>query len=103
MVGPTSKKKLNRSPAGTRLQDGIGRAMKRLRDEHSVTQEELAARTGYTVRTIGRWENAKSNPKPQQIGAVVSAIVGPVTIASYGDFFRIAGEEGFPDPEEPKD
>jgi transcriptional regulator with XRE-family HTH domain len=41
---------------------GLGRAVRRLREERGLTQEELATRAGTTFGTVSRVESAKGAP-----------------------------------------
>lgn len=43
-------------------QEQIGRFIAELRKEKNITQEELAERLGVNVKSVSRWENAKTMP-----------------------------------------
>ncbi len=42
----------------------VGDKVKRLRDAHALTQEELAAKAGITVAALSRIENNNAEPRP---------------------------------------
>jgi transcriptional regulator with XRE-family HTH domain len=52
----------------------LGRAVRRLREERGLTQEELASRAGTTFGTVSRMESAKSAPAWATVRAVATAL-----------------------------
>jgi transcriptional regulator with XRE-family HTH domain len=48
--------------------------LKQLREERSLTQEELAEFTGVTSLTISRWENGKRKPRFKSIRKLAKAL-----------------------------
>jgi transcriptional regulator with XRE-family HTH domain len=48
----------------------LGLVIKRLRERHQWTQDELAQRTGTTAANISRIENGKHNPGAELLGSV---------------------------------
>jgi transcriptional regulator with XRE-family HTH domain len=52
----------------------LGRAVRRLREERGLTQEELASRAGTTFGTVSRLESAKSAPAWWTVRKVAEAL-----------------------------
>jgi XRE family transcriptional regulator, regulator of sulfur utilization len=52
----------------------LGRAVRRLREERGLTQEELASRAGTTFGTVSRMESAKSAPAWATVRAIATAL-----------------------------
>jgi len=52
----------------------LGRAIRRLREERSLTQEELASRAGTTFGTVSRIESAKSAPAWWTVRKIAEAL-----------------------------
>jgi transcriptional regulator with XRE-family HTH domain len=53
---------------------GLGRAVRRLRQERGLTQEELASRAGTTFGTVSRVESAKSAPAWWTVRKIAEAL-----------------------------
>lgn len=47
--------------------NAFSRAVKRYREEHDLTQQELAKRLMTTVTTVARWELGLATPKSERI------------------------------------
>lgn len=67
-----------------------GELIKRLRSKKGITQEELAARTEISVRTIQRIENGEVDPRAHTLQSIAAALevdfeVLAVTESSDGD------------------
>lgn len=60
----------------------LGRAVRRLREERGLTQEELASRAGTTFGTVNRLESAKSAPAWATVRAFARAL--DVSMAKLG-------------------
>jgi len=58
----------------------LGRAIRRLREDRGLTQEELASRAGTTFGTVSRLESAKSAPA----WATVRALAGALEVDLHG-------------------
>lgn len=43
----------------------VGEKVRQLRDEHALTQEELAERIGITVTALSRIERNQAEPRPK--------------------------------------
>jgi len=52
----------------------LGRAVRRLREERGLTQEELASRAGTTFGTVSRVESAKSAPAWWTVRKIAEAL-----------------------------
>ena len=52
----------------------LGRAVRRLREERGLTQEELAGRAGTTFGTVSRVESAKSAPAWWTVRKIAEAL-----------------------------
>ena len=52
----------------------LGRAVRRLREERGLTQEELASRAGTTFGTVSRVESAKSAPAWWTVRKIADAL-----------------------------
>lgn len=52
----------------------LGRAVRRLRQERGLTQEELASRAGTTFGTVSRVESAKSAPAWWTVRKIAEAL-----------------------------
>jgi transcriptional regulator with XRE-family HTH domain len=52
----------------------LGRAVRQLREERGLTQEELASRAGTTFGTVNRMESAKSAPAWATVRAIAGAL-----------------------------
>jgi transcriptional regulator with XRE-family HTH domain len=52
----------------------LGRAVRRLREERGLTQEELASRAGTTFGTVSRIESAKSAPAWWTVRKIADAL-----------------------------
>jgi len=50
----------------------IAARLAELREQHSLTQEQAAARTGVTLRQWQRWEYGESIPYPRNLDAIAS-------------------------------
>lgn len=59
-----------REPADPRL----GRAIKRLRESHGATQEDVAFRAGISVGTLSRIECAAANPSWTTVTRIAEAL-----------------------------
>jgi transcriptional regulator with XRE-family HTH domain len=44
--------------------------LRAIREQRGLSQQELAAKIGVGLRTIGRWENRKAKPFPLQMAAL---------------------------------
>jgi transcriptional regulator with XRE-family HTH domain len=52
----------------------LGRAIRRLREQRGLTQEELATHAGMTFGTVSRLESAKSAPAWATIRALIQTL-----------------------------
>lgn len=52
----------------------LGQAVRRLREDRGLTQEELASRAGTTFGTVSRLESAKSSPAWATVRAIATAL-----------------------------
>lgn len=52
----------------------IGNTLKRLRTEHALTQEELAASAGLTTAAVARIERNEANPRPSTLRKLAEAL-----------------------------
>ena len=43
-------------------QEKIGKFIKQIREEHNLTQKELADKLGVTFQAVSKWENGKNVP-----------------------------------------
>lgn len=48
----------------------LGTRIQRARGAKRLSQEQLAAAVGKSVRTVGRWEQGKATPRGAEIGAL---------------------------------
>jgi transcriptional regulator with XRE-family HTH domain len=53
---------------------GLGKAIRRLREERGLTQEGLAQEAGSTTATISSIERGRSNPNWSTVEAIASAL-----------------------------
>jgi transcriptional regulator with XRE-family HTH domain len=56
----------------------IGGRIARARTEAGLTQQQLAERTGVTLRAVAWWESGDFNPGGDRIGLVAQATGRPV-------------------------
>jgi transcriptional regulator with XRE-family HTH domain len=59
--------------ADTPHADDFAQILKKLRDEYSVTETEVAQRIGAHVSTVNNWAHRKSSPRPNAIRALAEA------------------------------
>jgi DNA-binding XRE family transcriptional regulator len=52
----------------------LGRAIRRLREDRGLTQEELASRAGMTFGTVNRLESAKTAPAWATVMQIIDAL-----------------------------
>jgi transcriptional regulator with XRE-family HTH domain len=57
-----------------RSQPGLGKAIRRLREKHELTQEDLAEAAGITVRTLSQLETGNANPTWATVGDIALAL-----------------------------
>ncbi len=63
----------------------IGDTLKRLRTEHALTQEELAANAGLTTAAVARIERNEANPRPSTLRKLAEALeVSPSELVRGG-------------------
>lgn len=61
----------------------LARAVRKLREQNGMTQEDLATRSGTTLGTISRLESARSAPAWATVRAVAKAL--GVSLARLGE------------------
>jgi tetratricopeptide (TPR) repeat protein len=80
---------------GREAGEPLGRWLRRLREELGLTQEELAARSGLSVRTVGSLERGRtSRPYPRSIRLLASALGLPGETADELVALGRAGRDG---------
>ena len=68
---------------GREAGESLGRWLRRLREEAGLTQEELAARSGLSVRTVGSLERGRTiKPYPRSIRLLTSTLGLPEEAAN---------------------
>jgi transcriptional regulator with XRE-family HTH domain len=61
-------------PSSKAPPSGLGKAIRRLREERGMTQEGLAHEAGSTVATISAIERGRSNPNWGTVEAIAGAL-----------------------------
>ena len=67
----------------TETDSELGQAVRQLRDEHSLTQEDLAHDADITVAALSRLERAETNPSWATVRRVAAAF--DVTVAELAE------------------
>ena len=52
----------------------IGKNIRHFRNERNMTQEELAARLNVTRQAVSNWENEKTQPDVETLGAIAQVL-----------------------------
>ncbi len=61
-------------PPAASTNPALGMTIKKLREAHGLTQEELASQAGTTVGTVSRMETAKSAPAWATVVQIIKAM-----------------------------
>lgn len=62
-----------------RPQPALGKATRKLREKHGITQEALAAKANLTGRSLSAIETGKANPTWATVSDIASALGVPVS------------------------
>lgn len=65
----------------------IGNAIRRIRKEKAMTQDELAKKSGIAAPTIRKYESGRLNPKARTIKKIADALSVPVSSIAPPEYF----------------
>lgn len=66
----------------------IGKNIKRFRSEKNMTQEELAVKLNVTRQAVSNWENEKTQPDVETLGAIAEVLEVTLEELIYEDSKR---------------
>lgn len=66
------------------MNSNVGRNIRRLRTERSMTQESLAERLSVTRQTVSQWERGGAYPDLDTLEHIAQALDGPLLAVIYG-------------------